>query len=132
MICRVTPVTGFEDRLAALLAEVARLLEQAASGGGGLIDVLHLALPADAQAELKRRLGVGEIRIVLYAQGESRLRETAFAGVWWCEHRDSEGRLRACLIEVATIPDWVPARRDEMAAAARRLRETVGETGASA
>ena len=127
LICRVTPESGFEARIDALLAEVARLLEQAAaSGEGGLIDVWHLALSAPALAQLEQRLGVGEILITLSSQGESRFRETAFAGVWWCEHRDQEGRLRACLIEVAAIPAWVPARADEMAAAARHLQATAG------
>jgi hypothetical protein len=45
------------------------------------------------------------------------------AGVWWVEHRDRQGELIAELIEVTEVPPILASAPDEIAAAARQLRE---------
>ena len=45
------------------------------------------------------------------------------AGVWWVEHRDAQGKLQAELLEVTQVPAILASAADEIASAARALRE---------
>ncbi len=78
--------------------------------------------PAD-RAELERALGEGEVRATIQTHGVSTVRETRMAGVWWVEHRDAQGELQAELREVAQVPAILASAADEIASAARALRE---------
>jgi hydrogenase-1 operon protein HyaF len=106
----------------ALLHEIHQLLENfLRKKQGGAIDLLALPLaPADL-AMLKNLLGRGEVSVVLRSYGTSQIYETAYAGVWWVEHRDETGRMVGRLIEIAGIPEIIAADRDEMEASHVRL-----------
>ncbi len=106
----------------ALLHEIHQLLESfLRKKQGGAIDLLALPLaPADL-AMLKNLLGRGEVSVVLRSYGTSQIYETAYAGVWWVEHRDETGRMVGRLIEIAGIPEIIAADRDEMEASHVRL-----------
>jgi len=110
----------------ALLMEVADLLggliEQ---GRGGSIDLLGLPLSAKCMAAVEARLGDGEVSASLHVSGESVVRETAFAGVWWTRHADEAGRVTALLIEVAEVPEILRASLVDVRAGQLRLREMV-------
>ena len=73
--------------------------------------------------ELERALGEGEVRATIHAHGVSTVRETRMAGVWWVEHRDAARRAEAELLEVAEVPAILASAADEIASAARALRE---------
>ena len=45
------------------------------------------------------------------------------SGVWWVEHRNAQGELVAELLEIAYVPAILASASDEIAAAARTLRE---------
>jgi len=75
------------------------------------------------RSELERVLGEGEVRATIQTEGRSVLRETRMSGVWWVEHRDAQGELTAELLEVAQVPAILASASDEIAAAARALRE---------
>ncbi len=109
--------------IAAILTEIAALLEHLVrTGEPGAIDVRSLPLgPADRQ-RLQDTLGTGEVDIRMQTNGESRIRETAVHGVWWTEHRDSDGALLVSLIEVARIPDILLVADEDLARGALRLR----------
>ncbi|MBT9386266.1 hydrogenase expression/formation protein [Pseudooceanicola sp. CBS1P-1] len=103
--------------LQALLAELRMLLAQLLeSGESGQIDLLRLPMaPAQTEA-LRALLGQGEIVITLEAEGPSRIEETRLSGVWWVEHHDRAGHLVARLLEVAAVPEIVPAAAPDIGA----------------
>jgi hydrogenase-1 operon protein HyaF len=118
---------GLGDGVAAVLSEVAGLLERlAATGEGASIDLRSLPLAPADRAVLERALGEGEVEAALSADGASTIRETGVPGVWWLEYRDAGGALIAELLEVARVPHILARAPDEIAAAAGALRARVG------
>lgn len=114
------------NAIAAILTEIAQLLEHLArTGEPGAIDVRSLPLSSADRAQLLQALGAGEVDIRMQANGESRIRETAVHGVWWTEHRDSDGVLLATLIEVAPVPDILIVGNDDLVRGASRLRASL-------
>lgn len=110
--------------VAAILTEVATLLERvAATGEAAAIDLRSLPLNAADRRRLLEALGPGEVEITLRADGDSSIRETGVQGVWWTEHRDRNGVLIACFIEIARVPEILPVPDEELRRGAERLRE---------
>ena len=110
--------------MSAILTELARLLDQLAEKDmPAAIDLRSLPLSSQDRIELERALGNGEVEASVNADGISTLRETRFCGVWWVEHRDAQGDLIAELLEVTRVPEMLACAADEIAAAARTLRE---------
>lgn len=117
--------------VAAILNEVASLLERLATEDEpAAIDLRSLPMSPEDHARLADALGRGEVDVVLRADGESTIRETRFRGVWWTEHRDRSGELRAAYIEVAQVPTILVVEADELAAGAAALRRTASEVNA--
>jgi hydrogenase-1 operon protein HyaF len=110
--------------IAALLMELASLLDNlATTQRSAAIDLRSLPMSPEDRSELQRVLGEGEVRATIQTQGLSTLRETRMSGVWWVEHRDARGELIAELLEVAQVPAILASASEEIAAAARALRE---------
>jgi len=105
-------LTGNAPPLLRELAEqVKRLL---ASGESSAIDLSALPLtPADLDW-LREKLGTGEIRVTLQANGESTLNETACPGIWWVTHHNEQGAVTSQLIEVALVPELVKAHPQDV------------------
>ena len=115
---------GLGDSLQAVLSEVARMLDELAAGGrDSAIDLRSLPMSPADRSRLLRILGDGEVQAVLDADGLSHVRETAVAGVWWVEHRDRAGTVRAESLDVAWVPAILSPASDEVTAGARALRE---------
>jgi hydrogenase-1 operon protein HyaF len=113
--------------VAALLTELASLLDRLAkTQHPAAIDLRSLPMSPEDRSELERVLGEGEVRATIQTEGRSVLRETGMSGVWWVEHRDAQGELMAELLEVAQVPAILASASDEIAAAARALREHLG------
>lgn len=84
------------------------------SGESSSIDLSALPLtPADLDW-LRDKLGQGEVRVTLDAQGESTLDETACPGVWWVTHRNEQGAVIAQFLEVAFVPELVRAQAEDV------------------
>jgi hydrogenase-1 operon protein HyaF len=108
---------------AAILTEIATLLERVAvTGEGAAIDLRSLPMSAADRRQLLEALGPGEVEITLRADGDSSIRETGVQGVWWTEHRDRNGDLIACFIEIARVPDILLVPAEELRRGAERLR----------
>jgi hydrogenase-1 operon protein HyaF len=121
------PGGGLGGGLTAILAELAARLERlAASGETALIDLRSLPLSPLDRSELLASLGQGEVSATLDAQGESTLRETGFAGIWWIVHRDRNGEVTSELLEVNSAPRILAADPDDIACAAAALRMRLG------
>jgi hydrogenase-1 operon protein HyaF len=117
--------------IAALLSEIANVLEGLAQGGQAVtIDLRSLPMSTDDRIALQRSLGDGEVRATLTAQGSSSIRETAVAGVWWVEHCNPQGVVIAELLEVTCVPGILAASLEEIAASAGALRSRGDSSGA--
>ena len=115
---------GLGGGIGAVLMELATLLERLAeSQQSAAIDLRSLPMSPQDRTELERALGEGEVQATISAEGLSTVRETRMSGVWWVEHRDAQGELIAELLEVAQVPAILASASDEIAAAARALRE---------
>jgi hydrogenase-1 operon protein HyaF len=118
------PSGGLGGGVAALLTEIASLLVRLAETQlPAAIDLRSLPMSPQDRSELQAVLGEGEVRATIEAEGISTLRETRMSGVWWIEHRDAQGELVAELLEIAHVPAILASATDEIAAAARTLRE---------
>ncbi len=101
---------GLAGGVEAVLAELAACLERLAAGAvPDPIDLRSLPLNPAERERLAALLGDGEVDVTLTLDGDSRVRETGIAGVWWIEHRDGRGELIADLLEVARIPEILQA-----------------------
>lgn len=126
------PVGGLGGGVAAILSELASLLDRLVKAGeSAAIDLRSLPMSAQDRVELQRALGEGEVQATLNADGLSSIRETRVPGLWWVEHRDRHGELNAELIEVARMPQILMCAPDEIAAGASALRQQVTTPAAS-
>jgi hydrogenase-1 operon protein HyaF len=123
-------VGGLGGGVAAILTELVTLLERLADKDEpAMIDLRSLPMSPQDRVELQRALGDGEVLASVNAQGLSNIRETGVAGVWWVEHRDSQGELVAEMIEVTRVPQILASASDEIAAGARVLRTRIADAG---
>jgi HupH hydrogenase expression protein len=106
-----------------VLAELLALLSSLAAGGsGGTIDLPSRGMTPDEAAELRERLGRGEVAASITALGETRVHETAYAGVWWLSHRNAEGAVISETIEVTDCPELLRSPREDIAESVVRLQ----------
>jgi len=116
------PGDGLTGQAAAVLREIATLLERLATRGEeGSLDLKSLPLSPADRSWLRQRLGQGEVSISLAAGGTSRIEETGLPGVWWVEHRDEAGNPIGEFVEVARVPAIVPAHPDDISAGLDRI-----------
>ena len=86
----IAPAFPFHGNVRPLLNEimhaVVRLL---ADDEPTTIDLAGLPFGPGELEHLEATLGTGELSAKLDALGTSRIRETAYPGVWWLEHRNA-------------------------------------------
>ncbi len=108
----------------ALLHELLGHLEQLEqSGETAAIDLKSLPMAPDEFHDIKKTLGQGEIDITIELDGPTRIRETAYPGVWWIQHTSENGRILAEYIEIARFPDFLSAQPEHITDAVRHLRD---------
>ena len=111
-----------------LLREIAQALAALAQTGvASTIDLLSLPMSPDDRDALAARLGQGEVDFTLEIAGATRVRETAYAGVWWIAHMGAGGRVAAERLEITPVPEIMVTHRDEIVAASRRLRDELAD-----
>ena len=103
-----------------ILSHLERLHE---TGETAAIDLKSLPMAPDEFHGIKKMLGQGEIDLTLELDGPTRIRETAYAGIWWIQHTGKDGRILAEFIEITRFPDFLGAQPDQIADAARHLRD---------
>jgi hydrogenase-1 operon protein HyaF len=108
---------------AAVLREVAAMMQQLARDPdfGDAIDLLSLPLGDAGRAQLRARLGTGEVEATLQLGGSTRIHETAYAGAWWVQRHDDGGRALFEQIVIARVPALLCAHPEDAGAAAQRL-----------
>lgn len=107
-----------------ILSHLGRLQE---TGETAAIDLKSLPMAPDEFHGIKKMLGQGELDLTVDMDGPTRIRETAFAGVWWIQHKGEDGRILAEYIEIARFPDFLGAQPDHIADAVRHLRDRLTE-----
>ncbi len=103
-----------------ILAQLERLAE---TGETAAIDLKSLPMAPDEFTGLKNMLGHGEIDLTIDLDGPTRIRETAYPGVWWIQHSGHDGRILAEYVEIARFPDFLSAQPDHITDAVRHLRD---------
>lgn len=98
-----------------------------ATGETAAIDLKSLPMAPDEFHGIKKMLGQGELDLTVDMDGPTRIRETAYAGVWWIQHTGEDGRILAEYIEIARFPDFLSAQPDHIAEALRHLRDRLKE-----
>lgn len=114
----------------ALGYEIAARLEALhETGESAAIDIKTLPMAAGEFESFRQMLGQGEVDFTLELDGQSRIRETAFPGVWWIQHKDPEGQVVAEHIEINHVPDILRAPPEEIGHSVDALRARLnGET----
>jgi hydrogenase-1 operon protein HyaF len=105
-----------------IMHAVDRLLE---SGESTTIDLASLPFGPGELEHLEATLGDGELSAQLDALGTSHIRETAFPGVWWLEHRNAHDEIVGRFIEVTRTPEILSSQDADIAAGRARLGDTL-------
>lgn len=106
---------GFE-----ILSCLERFLD---SGETGAIDMRGLPMAPNEYGELIDMLGQGELDLTIEMSGTTRIRETAFSGVWWIQHKGPDDRIQSEYIEINRIPEFLCAQTDQIQDAVRELSD---------
>ena len=117
-----TPFYGnVRPLLGEILHAIDRLLDE---GEPTTIDLAGLPFGPGELEHLEATLGTGELSAELDALGTSRIRETAYPGVWWLEHRNAHDEIVGRYIEITHVPEILSSQDADIAAGRARLRET--------
>ena len=92
-----------------------------------VIDLASLPFAPGELEELEEYLGTGELTAVLDALGKSRIRETIYPGVWWLEHRNTEGEVVGRYIEITRTPEILMSQDADITAGRALLRDRLEE-----
>jgi hydrogenase-1 operon protein HyaF len=122
------PAAMLSGNARVLLCEIAECLQKLLDcGENTTIDLLAMPLNAVDLDWLRERLGQGEVRITLEADGESTLQETNCQGVWWVQHHNPAGGVMSAFIEITPVPDLVRAHKDDMQSGLERLKWLIND-----
>ncbi|MBT8101938.1 MAG: hydrogenase expression/formation protein [Gammaproteobacteria bacterium] len=87
------------------------------------IDLAGLPFAPGELDELEATLGNGELVAQLDALGSSRIRETAYPGVWWIEHRNAHDEVVGRYLEITRIPEILASQDADIRTGRARLGE---------
>lgn len=90
-----------------------------------VVDLSTLPMSKADRDLLENVLGEGELSIDLDVLGHSRIRESSYPGIWWVRHENPDGKVLTDHIEVARIPEIVPAHPADLATGKARLSERI-------
>jgi hydrogenase-1 operon protein HyaF len=107
-----------------VLHAVDRLLE---TGEPTTIDLAGLPFGPGELEHLEATLGMGELSAKLDALGTSRIRETAFPGVWWLEHRNVHDEIVGRFIEITRTPEILSSQEADIIAGRARLEDQLDQ-----
>ncbi|GAB4344783.1 MAG: hypothetical protein Kow006_01180 [Gammaproteobacteria bacterium] len=120
---------GFGN-LRPLLHQICDALEALVSDDrSSAIDLRALPFSPGEEQALKQLLGNGEASALLKTLGDTELWETAYPGVWWVEHRNSEGERIAQSLEITWIPEILKSQPEDVQTGRQRLEELIKTSG---
>lgn len=105
-----------------ILHEILHALRRlVARGEPTTIDLRAIPFGPGDEERLLETLGKGEVSVELDTLGSSRIRESAYSGVWIVDHRNAEDQRIALQIEIARVPVILSAQAEDMADSLERL-----------
>jgi len=120
----LAPAFPFHGNVRPILNEVLhavdRLLED---GEPTTIDLAGLPFGPGELEHLEATLGTGELSAKLDALGTSRIRETAYPGVWWLEHRNALDEVVGRYLEITRTPEILSSQDADIVAGRARLED---------
>ena len=120
----LAPASPFHGNVRPILNEVMhaidRLLE---SDEPTTIDLAGLPFGPGELEHLEATLGTGELAAKLDALGTSRIRETAYPGVWWLEHRNAFDEVVGRYLEITRTPEILSSQDADIVAGRARLED---------
>ena len=120
----LAPASPFHGNVRPILNEVLhaidRLLE---TDEPTTIDLAGLPFGPGELEHLEATLGTGELAATLDALGTSRIRETAYPGVWWLEHRNAFDEVVGRYLEITRTPEILSSQDADILAGRARLEE---------
>jgi hydrogenase-1 operon protein HyaF len=103
-----------------VLHAVDRLLE---TGETTTIDLASLPFGPGELEHLEATLGTGELSATLDALGASCVRETAYPGVWWLEHRNAADEIVGRFLEITRTPEILCSQDADIVVGRARLED---------
>lgn len=120
----LAPASPFHGNVRPILNEVMhaidRLLE---TDEPTTIDLAGLPFGPGELEHLEATLGTGELAAKLDALGTSRIRETAYPGVWWLEHRNAFDEVVGRYLEITRTPEILSSQDADIVAGRARLED---------
>ena len=105
-----------------LLHEIRHALDRLSRGeDGSIIDLQSMPLAPGEEKRIEEALGQGEVSITIDALGPTTVQETAYPGVWFVTHRNTDNAVVARLVEITKIPALVMAQDEDIRAGLARL-----------
>lgn len=97
------------------------------TGESTTIDLSALPFAPSDEQDLRSALGRGETTAVVSVLGETRIEETAYAGVWLIDHLGPDGGRLALHIEVAEVPLLLKTPKEDLADALESLERALAD-----
>ena len=119
-----TPASPFHGNVRPILNEVFHALDKLlGTNEATTIDLASLPFGPGELEHLEALLGTGELSAKLDALGTSSIRETAYPGVWWLEHRNAFDEIVGRYLEITRTPEILSSQDADIIAGRAHLEE---------
>ncbi|MGB5630643.1 MAG: hydrogenase expression/formation C-terminal domain-containing protein [Woeseiaceae bacterium] len=120
----LAPASPFHGNVRPILNEVMHAIDRLLdTDEPTTIDLAGLPFGPGELEHLEATLGTGELAATLDALGTSRIRETAYPGVWWLEHRNAFDEVVGRYLEITRTPEILSSQDADILAGRARLEE---------
>ena len=120
-----TPASPFHGNVRPILNEVLHALDKLlGTNESTTIDLASLPFGPGELEHLEALLGTGELSAKLDALGTSSIRETAYPGVWWLEHRNAFDEVVGRYLEITRTPEILSSQDADIIAGRAHLEDT--------
>jgi hydrogenase-1 operon protein HyaF len=121
----LAPASPFHGNVRPILNEVMHAIDRLLdTDEPTTIDLAGLPFGPGELEHLEATLGTGVLAATLDALGTSRIRETAYPGVWWLEHRNAFDEVVGRYLEITRTPEILSSQDADILAGRARLEET--------
>ena len=119
-----TPASPFHGNVRPILNEVLHALDKLlGTNEAPTIDLASLPFGPGELEHLEALLGTGELSAKLDALGTSSIRETAYPGVWWLEHRNAFDEVVGRYLEITRTPEILSSQDADIIAGRAHLED---------
>jgi hydrogenase-1 operon protein HyaF len=119
------PASPFHGNVRPILNEVLHALDKLlGTNESTTIDLASLPFGPGELEHLEATLGTGELSATLDALGTSSIRETAYPGVWWLEHRNALDEVVGRYLEITRTPEILSSQDADIIAGRAHLEDT--------